>query len=77
LVRFSFYNSFFFLLKKKLEGGISSGEIGVRSPTKMSLELVFPKLVYKGVNDVIGEIIVVECSCPIIFGVLAEVDGFE
>jgi hypothetical protein len=52
--------AFHFLLKKKSEGGISSGNIGVRSPTKVSSELGFPKLVCKGVNDVIGEPISVE-----------------
>jgi hypothetical protein len=44
-----------FLLKNKSEGGISSGEIGVRSLIKMTLELGFPKLYCKGVNEVIGE----------------------
>jgi hypothetical protein len=33
------------------------GNIGVISPTKVSLELVFPKLAYKGVNDAMGEAI--------------------
>jgi hypothetical protein len=65
------------LLKKKFEGGISSRNIGVRSPTKPSSGLGFPKLVCKGVNDVIGEIIDVDCSYPIIFGVPEEVAGVE
>jgi hypothetical protein len=65
------------LLKKKFEGGISSGKIGVRSPTKVSSELGFPKLVCKGVNDVIGEIIYVEGSCPVVFGVPVGVAGVE
>jgi hypothetical protein len=50
-----------FLLKKKSEGGISSGEIGVRSLTKMISELGFPKLDCRGVNDVIGVPISVDC----------------
>jgi hypothetical protein len=68
---------FRFLLKNKFEGGISSRKIGVRSLTKVSLELGFPKLVYKGVNDVIGEIISVEGSCPVVFGVPTGVAGVE
>jgi hypothetical protein len=39
----------------------------------MSYELGFPKLVCKGVSDVRGDIIVVECSWPVVFGVLARV----
>jgi hypothetical protein len=45
---------FHFLLKKKSEGGISLGKMGLRSPTKTILELGFPKLVCRGVSDVMG-----------------------
>jgi hypothetical protein len=69
--------AFHFLLKKKSEGGISSGEIGVRSPTKVSSKLGFLKLVCKGVNHVIGEPISVEGSCHVVFGVPAGVVGVE
>jgi hypothetical protein len=69
--------AFRFLLKTKYEGGISSGKIGVRSPTKVSSELGFMKLFCRGVNDVIGEPISVEGSCPVVFGVLAGVVGVE
>ena len=65
--------AFHFLLKNKSEGGISSSKIEVRSPTKVSSELGFPKLVCKGVNDVIGESVSVEGSCHVVFGVLAGV----
>jgi hypothetical protein len=43
----------------------------------MSSELGFPKLVCKGVNDVIGDLIVVECSYHVVFGVPTEVYGGE
>jgi hypothetical protein len=46
--------AFHFSLKNKSKGGISSGEMGVRSPTKTILELGFSKLVRIGVNDVMG-----------------------
>jgi hypothetical protein len=46
--------AFCFLLKKKFEGGISSGEMGVRSSTKTILELGFLRLNCRGINDVIG-----------------------
>jgi hypothetical protein len=68
---------FRFLLKNKSEGDIYSGKIGVRSPTKVSSELVFLKLVYKGVNDAMGEGISVECCCPIVFGVPTRVASVE
>jgi hypothetical protein len=42
---------FLFLLKKKSEGGISSAEIDVRSSIKMTSELGFSQLDYKGVNE--------------------------
>jgi hypothetical protein len=77
LVRFSFHDSLSFLAKKKSEGGISSGKIGVRSPTKVSSELGFLKLVCRGVNDAMGEAISVECCCPVVFGVPTEVVGVE
>jgi hypothetical protein len=35
----------------------------------MSSELGVPKLVYKGVNEGMGEIIVVDISGPVVFGV--------
>jgi hypothetical protein len=60
--------AFRFLLKTKYGGGISSGKIGVRSPTKVSLGLGFLKLVCRGVNDVIRELISVEGSCFVVFG---------
>jgi hypothetical protein len=60
---------FRFLLKNKSEGGISSGNMGVRSPMKVSLKLGFPKLVCRGVNYVIGEPISEEGSCPVVFKV--------
>jgi hypothetical protein len=50
-----------FLLKNKSKGGISLGEIGVRSLTRMISELGFPKLDCRGVNDVIGVPISVYC----------------
>ena len=68
---------FHFLLKNKSEGDIYSGNIGVRSPTKVSSELVFLKLVYKGVNDAMGEAISMECCFPIVLGVPAEVSIVE
>jgi hypothetical protein len=43
----------------------------------MSSELGVPKLVAKGVNEGIREIIVVELSRPIVLGVPAEVTGVE
>jgi hypothetical protein len=51
--------------------------MGVRSPTKVSWELGFPKLVCRGVNDVIGEVILVEGSCPVVFKVPVEVSSVE
>jgi hypothetical protein len=68
---------FCFLLKMKSDGGISLGKIGVRSPTKVSSELGFSKMVCKGVSDVIGDKIYVEGSCPVVFGVLVGVAGIE
>ena len=65
------------LLKNKSEGGISLGKMGIISPKKVSLELGFPKLVCKGVNDVIGEPILVEGACPVVFGVPTKVAGIE
>jgi hypothetical protein len=64
-----------FLLKKNSKGGISSGEIGVRSPIKMTSELGFPKLYCKGVNEIIGEPISLD-SCFLAL-LAAEVDGVE
>jgi len=62
--------AFRFLLKNKSEGGISSGKMGVRSPTKVSLELRFLKLLCRGVNDnMIGEPISMEGSSPIVIEV--------
>jgi hypothetical protein len=66
---------FHLLLKKKSEGGISSGKMGVISPTKVISKLGFSKLVCRGVNDAMEEEIMVECCCPIVFGVLAGVAG--
>jgi hypothetical protein len=37
----------------------------------------FLKLVCRGVNDVMGEEIYVECCCPIVCGVPTEVAGVE
>jgi hypothetical protein len=68
---------FHFLLKMKSEGGIYLGKIGVRSPTKVSSELGFLKLVCRGVNDAMRETILVECCCPVIFRVPTEVIGVE
>ena len=53
------------------------GKMGVRSPTKVILELGFPKLVYRGVNDVKGEGISVEFYWPIVLGVPTRVVGVE
>jgi hypothetical protein len=61
----------------KSEGGISLGKIGVRSTTKVSLELGFPKLVCRGVNDVIGEPISVEGTCHVVFKVPIGVASVE
>jgi hypothetical protein len=66
-----------FLLKKKFEGCISSGNIGIRTPTKVSLKLGFLKLVCKGVNDVIGESISVEGACLVLFRIPTGVVGVE
>jgi hypothetical protein len=49
-----FTMAFYFLLKKKFEGGISSGDMGVRSSTNTILELGFPRLNCRGVNDLMG-----------------------
>ena len=46
--------SLLFLLKKKSEGVISLAEIEVRSSINMTSELGFPRLDYKGVNDIMG-----------------------
>ena len=67
--------AFCFILKKKSEGGISSGEMGVRSLTKTILELGFPKLDCRGVNDVMGVPMFLDCSCSVVFDVLAGVVG--
>jgi hypothetical protein len=64
-----------FLLKKKSEGGISSDEIGVRSLTRMISELGFMKLDCRGVNDVIGVLISVDCYCSVVL--VAGVVGVE
>jgi hypothetical protein len=64
-----------FLLKKKSEGGISSGEIGVRSPIKMTSELGFLKLDCNGVNEVIGVPISVDGCCSAVLA--TDVAGVE
>ena len=64
-------------MKKKSEGGISSVNIGVISPTKVSSELGFLKLVCRGFNDAMGETIYMECCCVVVFGVLVEVVGVD
>jgi hypothetical protein len=51
--------------------------MGVRSPTKVISELGFSKMVCRGVNDVMGEEISVECCCPVVFGVPKGVVGVE
>jgi hypothetical protein len=61
--------AFLFLLKKKSEGGISSGEMGVRSSTKTTSELRFLKLDCRGVNDVMGVPISVDFCCSVVFEV--------
>jgi hypothetical protein len=69
--------AFLFLLKKKSEGGISLSEMGVRSLTKIILEVGFPKLDCRGVSDVMGEAISVECCYSMVFEMLAGVVGDE
>ena len=68
---------FCFLLKNKNEGGISSGEMGIRSPAKTILELGFPKLVCRGVSDVMGVEISMDCCCSVVFEVTTGVAGVE
>jgi hypothetical protein len=64
------------LLKNNSEGGISFDEIGVRSPIKMTLELGFLKLEYKGVNEAIGEPIFVDGCCYVVLATcLVDVEG--
>jgi hypothetical protein len=68
--------SLHFLLKNKSEGGISSGKIGMRSSTKMTLELGFPKLDCRGVNEVIGVPISVDgCGSTILTTTVVGVEG--
>jgi hypothetical protein len=43
----------------------------------MTFELGVPNLVAKGVNEAIGEIIVVELSRPVVLRILEEVIGVE
>ena len=69
--------AFHFLLKKKSEGGISSGEMGVRSSTKTISKLGFLKMDCKGVINVIGVAISVDYCCSVVFEVPAEVVGDE
>jgi hypothetical protein len=69
--------AFCFLVKKKSEGGISSGKMEVISPTKTILELGFPKLVCRGVNDAMGEETSVECCCHVLLGMSAGVARVE
>lgn len=69
--------AFRFLLKKKSEGGISLGEMGVRSSTKTISELGFPKLDCRGVNNVMGVAISVDYCCSVVFEVPAGVVGDE
>jgi hypothetical protein len=69
--------AFCFLLKNKSEGGISSSEMGVRSPTKTISELGFPKVVCRGVSDVMGVAISVDWCCYDVFEVTTGVVGVE
>ena len=69
--------AFLFLLKKKSEGGISSGEMGVRPSTKKISELGFPRLNCRGVNDVMGVPISIDCFYSVVFEVPAGVVGDE
>jgi hypothetical protein len=64
-----------FLLKNKSKGGMSLGEIGVISPIKMTLELGFPKLDYKGFNEAIGESISVDSFFSVVL--VADLVGVE
>ena len=68
---------FLFLLKKKLDGGISSGKMGVSSSRWMNSELGTSKLVDKGVTKGTGEISVVEFSGLVTLGVTVVVVGDE
>ena len=68
---------FCFLLKKKSKGGISSGNMGVRSPTKTISELGFTKVVCRGVNDVMGVAISVDWFYYDVFEVTIGVVGVE
>jgi hypothetical protein len=66
-----------FLLKNKSEGGITLDNIGVRSLTKMISKLGFLKLYCRGVNDVIGVLIFVDCCCSIVLAVgVVGVEGY-
>jgi hypothetical protein len=67
--------SLYFFLKKNSQGGISSGEIGVRSPIKMTSELGFLKLDCNGVNEVIGVLISVDGCFSVVFA--TDVVGVE
>jgi hypothetical protein len=69
--------AFCFLLKNKSKGGISSGEMGLISPTKTCLELGFPKLVCRGVSDVMGVEIFVDYCYYVVFEVTSGVAGVE
>jgi hypothetical protein len=69
--------AFLFLLKKNLDGGISSGKIGVSSSRWMTLELGTSKLVDKGVTEGIGEISAVGFSGLVTLGVTMVVTGDE
>jgi hypothetical protein len=69
--------AFHFLLKMKSEGGISSGEIGVRLPTKTISEFGFLKMDCIGVSDVMGVAISMECCCSIVFEAPEGVVGVE
>jgi hypothetical protein len=57
-----------FLLKMKLEGGISSGRIGVSSSIRIAYELGVLKLVIMGVSERIIEVSAVEFSGLVIIG---------
>jgi hypothetical protein len=69
--------AFHFLLKKKSEGGISSGDMGVRSFTKTILGLGVLNLDCKGVNDVMGVPISIDYYCSVVFEVSTGVVGDE
>jgi hypothetical protein len=58
--------SLYLFLNNKSEEGISSRNIGVRSPTKMNSKLGVLKLDCKGVNEVIGVPISIDCCCSVV-----------